>query len=370
MKLKQGLIVSALAVFALLVGVLPAVAQATIQCATEDGDDPVTGTVNGNVVVPNGQVCVVEDATINGSVTVGRNADLLVSTSSVNGNIVVQRGGYLDVFDTAANGSVTLNRAFGLNMDTSGAAAAIRSTNSDFVYLLDSDARSTFNVAGGEAFLEGARLIGDVTTRNADYTDFFDSVVYSDLSVTGADQGSLICTSEFDGLVSLVGNTDIIQIGDIGPDSPFPGCGFNVMAGNVELLDNTADIQVAGNAIRGNLICEGNDPAPVIGANRLRGEGVGQCAAEMETDTASAADTEVRLFSGQAEAAASADRHAELKSKIAERRAAAGVDEPTVEEEIQADEAQDEARAAEAAAAPAPAPDRVEGRAFAPRARG
>lgn len=369
MKLKQGLIVSALAAFALIVGVLPAVAQTTTRCVTEDGGAPVTGNLRANVVVPAGEVCVVEDATITGNVTVGRDADLYVSSSTVNGNVVARNNAYIDVFDTAVNGSVRLASAFGLNMDTSGAAAAITANNAEFTYLFDSDARSTFRVNGGEAFLEGARMTGDVTTMDTLYTDVFDSVLYRDTSISGADQGALLCTSEFDGLLSLVGNSDIIQIGDTGPDATFRGCGFNVMSGDVELLDNTADIQVAGNSIRGNVICEGNDPAPVIGVNRIRGEGVGQCAAPMETATAGAEDTQVRLFSDEAEVAAAADRHAELDAKIAERRAAAGVDEPTVEEEIEAEEAQAEARADDAAAAE-PAPERLEGRALPPRSDG
>lgn len=363
MKLKQGLIVSALAVFALLVGVLPAVAQTTTQCMTDD--DPVTGDVRANLVVPARQICVVEDATLTGNVTVGRNADLYVESSTINGNVVVERNGLLDVFDTAVNGSVRLNRAFGLTMETSGAAAPIISNNAEYVYLFDSDARSTLRVNGGEAFLEGARMSGDITTTGTFYTDVLDSVVYSDLSVSGSEEGTLLCGSEFDGLPSFMDNEGVIYIG---ADFGIAECAFNVMAGDIELLDNSADIQVDGNVIRGNVICEGNDPAPVIGENRLRGEGVGQCAADAETDTAAAADTEVRLFSSQAEATGVGDRHAELKAKIAERRAAAGMDEPTVEEKVEASEAQAEARAEvqEAEAAPA-APSRVEGRALPPR---
>src|SRR5215470_10486583 len=40
----------------------------------------LTGTVNGDVVVPAGESCTIQDAAISGSVTVRQNASLLVTT--------------------------------------------------------------------------------------------------------------------------------------------------------------------------------------------------------------------------------------------------------------------------------------------------
>lgn len=382
MKLKQGLIVSAVAACALLVGVLPATAQTTTRCTGE-----VSGTIRANVTVPAGEICTVEDATITGNVTVGRGADIYVSSSTVNGNVVAQRDAYVDVFDTAVNGSVRLNASFGLYMELSGAASTLtgnfmnNAADDGFVYLYDSDARSNVRISGGEAFIgddpvgdttpgpdeegRGSRITGDMITTDTLYTDIFNTVLYSDLSVSGSEQGSLLCTSEIDGHTSIAGNSEVVQVG---ADAPFEGCGFNVMSGDVDILDNTGDIQVAGNAIRGNLNCEGNDPAPMIGANRLRGVGTGQC--DPANEIAAAQPMAMARINSDSSAPANADRHAALETKILERRAAAGQSEPTVEEKEEAAETQVETRAAEAEAAPAAPPARVEGRALPPRSRG
>lgn len=379
MKLKQGLIVSAVAACALLVGVLPATAQTTTRCT----DTISNTTIRANITVPAGQACELASVTVNGNITVGRDADLLISEdfaaedpapSMVNGNIVVNANGFVDVLDTAVNGSVRLRQAFGLLLDASQTAGTVTSNGSEFVWVDYSDVRSTFQVTGGpasstsyyEMYLEGARMSGDVTVADTTYADVYDSVLYSDLSMSGiGEDGTAICTSEIDGHVSLVGGSGFLQVGAEGPAGE---CGFNVMSSDVEILDNNGDTQLANNVIRGNLICEGNDPAPVIGANRLRGEGVGQC--DPAQEVADAAPMAQARINSDSEAPAAADRRAELEAKVAERRASAGFEAPTAEEKVEAEASQDQARAAEAEAVPAPAPPaRLEGRALQPRSR-
>jgi len=386
MRLKQGLIVSVLAAFALIVGVLPAVAQTTMRCS-----DTITGTtVRANITVPAGQSCVLEEATVNGNVTVARSGSLAVLSSTVNGNVVGQDDSFLDVLDSALNGSVRLSSAYGMFLDTSGAAGAVTAnfTNNffedGFVYLFDADARSTMRVTHGVVYVgddpdsaegpgRGSRITGDLTTTDTVYTDIYNSVLYSDVSISGADLGSALCFSEIDGRVSVVGSQpddedeEIPTIVQIGTEGDY-GCGYNVVAGDLEILDNTADVRVTGNTIRGNLVCEGNTPAPVLGANRLRGEGTGQCASAAEVADAQP-EAQARIFSDE-DAPAVEERHAEVRAKIAERRAAAGFDAPMAEERAEASENQAEARAADAAAAPEPAPERLEGRALPPRSRG
>lgn len=385
MKLKQGLIVSAVAACALLVGVLPATAQTTTRCTGE-----VSGQIRANVVVPANEICDVIDATITGNVTVGRGADIYVDSSTVNGNVIAQRDSYIEVFDSALNGSVRLNAAYGLYMWLSGAASTVTGnfTNSvdengapsGFMYVADSDMRSDVSVMGGEAIFgddlvgdetpapdaegRGSRITGDLATTDTLLTDVFNTVLYSDVSVSGAELGLLMCTSEIDGQTSITGNSELVQVGG---DTPVNGCGFNVMSGDVDISDNTGDTQIAGNVIRGNLDCEGNDPAPTIGANRLRGVGTGQC--DPASEIAAAQPTAAARINSDS-SAASAMRHATAEARILERRAEAGVEEPTVEEKEEAAENQVETRAADAEAAPAAPPARVEGRALPPRGRG
>ena len=54
--------------------------------------------------------------------------------------------------------------------------------------------------------------------------------------------------------------------------------GSNAVAGNVQLWDNGA-IDVSDNDIAGDLQCEGNDPTPTGGGNRVDGDAEGQCSA-------------------------------------------------------------------------------------------
>lgn len=93
--------------------------------------------------------------------------------------------------------------------------------------------------------------------------------------MTGAAEGGLLCTSEVDGDLSYTGNGGLVQIG---ADAPVGPCGVSYVGGDVALTDNTDDVVISNAIIRGDLRCEGNDPAPTGEDNRVRGAAEGQCA--------------------------------------------------------------------------------------------
>lgn len=315
MSLKRGVLVSAVAALALLTGMLPAFGQSRATRCTSPVADT---TIEGDVVVPRGATCSIENTTVNGNVRIAGDADLFATNSTVNGNVEAQRNAYLDVFETEVSGQITLNRAFGLLMDTSDLDGDIDADRASFVYTFQSGIDGDLEVAQGEVYVESTQLTGRLVATGGEYADLFDSTVDERLEIAGARAGSLVCSSEVYGQAEITGNSEVLQIGS---DGPFSGCGFNVWGDDVEINGNTADIRFSNNVVRGDLECEGNDPAPTGQDNRIRGEARGQCAElPPETDTAGG-DGMARIQSAP-EGADS--RHAETRALIEQRRAEAG----------------------------------------------
>jgi len=82
--MKRLLIAISMAAVAMLALSSPASADGSVTCT-----ESISGTVDANVVVPDGAICaVVPPATINGNVSVGRGANVIVSEGvTINGNL-------------------------------------------------------------------------------------------------------------------------------------------------------------------------------------------------------------------------------------------------------------------------------------------
>ncbi|PSL00766.1 hypothetical protein CLV63_101242 [Murinocardiopsis flavida] len=276
MKLRQFVAASSLAAVggsvALTALASPAVADLVTYC------DGVGGavTVPGDLVVAKGKSCDLTGTTVDGNVTVRSGADLVVEDGTFKGTVAVAQDGYLDAVNTSVAGNVTARGAFGTYLDGSTLGQNVRAVAADggietgALFLYGSEVKGGLSAATGNLFAESTGVGGKVSADGVGFADIYDSAVDGGLTVKGAAEGSVVCASEVHGNAAYSGNSATVQIGSDGPQS---SCGdTSYWGGNVAITDNTADIHVNGNIIRGDLTASGNDPVALKGAdNRVRG---------------------------------------------------------------------------------------------------
>jgi hypothetical protein len=120
---------------------------------------------------------------------------------------------------------------------------------------------------GGSLIARNARIRGSLDASRADF------VTISSTRIDGAVD-----------LRELVGDVSSIERADIRGDVLLARNRSrlellnNDLRRNLQLAANTGGVVVSGNSIGGDLQCTGNTPAPVGLANRIDGDGDGQCA--------------------------------------------------------------------------------------------
>jgi hypothetical protein len=284
--------------------VVPASAALVTSCTGSASDV----TVPNDLFVPAGESCELTNITINGNTTVRAGANLILNSSTLNGNLVVQPDGFVSALGTTVSGVTRLNTAFGAYSENTTFGGNVVVNDSGFFFSLGSRLTNVTST-NGETFLQSARLRRNLTTTGDLLTDVYNSVVEGSVSVTAASLGSVVCTSEVDGNTSFdasgSGDGAVLQIG---ASAPLTGCGFDVFGTNVSLTDNTSPSYVSDNVVRGDLTCTGNDPAPVVSNNRVRGQAAGQCAAP-----------EASAAAARAAAGSVDDRKAGILAKVSAR---------------------------------------------------
>lgn len=212
---------------------------------TCDGAQPFyTGTYN-NVVVPPGDNCIISNSTIQGTVTVQQTANLtLEGTGTVGGDLLT--GNQASAFEDS--GWAIAGQAVG-------------------------------NQSGGMSFLGTvhgilANKVGALDAQNATVDG---SVVSNQGQFGGAIAGSVI-TGQL--LINASGTSDSPATWVIG-GTQLDGSPQEI-DGNAVLTNNQAEILIFFNHIEQNLVCEGNNPAPINSVagfgNTVDGRSVGQCA--------------------------------------------------------------------------------------------
>ncbi len=259
----------------------PAQAALTTHCVGEAAGV----TVPGDLLVPAGEACTLEDSTVTGDVRLGAGADLVGHGLTVNGNVVVQGDGYLDLVESAVDGNVVNRGAFGIYLDYTdvNAYTANANVNHDgFLWTYGSTFSGRIAATGGSFLMDGSIVERLVQTTDTQYTDIVDSVVDGTLTVTGADYGAMVCGSEVGGHATFASNGEGVQLGAAGA---LDDCdlGPSVWGGNVTVAGTTGLAQVSENIIRGNLDGTGNESV-AASDNRVRGAVEGQFAEEPETD--------------------------------------------------------------------------------------
>lgn len=267
-------------------------------------------TVPSDLVVPAGETCLLDGTVIQGDADVRRGASLITDNGAVlEGDLLVRREAYLEVIDGTVQGETQLRQAFGGYAEGSS-LGAVDVRNSGFFHASDSDLEDHLS-RNSETALESVRVSGGVDARGDLMSDLQDTVVTGDLTVQRAELGSLICNSEIDGTADVRTSNGVVQVGG---DSPYADCGTNVFGTDLALRANSTEggTTVSDAIIRGDLVCATNEPAPVGGGNRVRGEATGQCA-----------DLQPGDGGPRLGASTQADRHGETVATIQERSVAA-----------------------------------------------
>lgn len=299
---------AALASAGLALGAGSASAALTTYCSGDAADV----TVPGDLVVAEGESCVLDGVTVEGTVLVESGADLLVDASTFHDDVDVEPDGYFDATTSTLGGNLTSTAGYGVYLDDSSVSGdyqgEAREDVEPFLYSYDTTFAGAVDVSLGLVHLQTTEITGDVTTHGTAYTDVLDSTLAGGLSVTGSPEGTAICESEVDGAAAFHGNHGV----QIGNGLELINCsGVTYFGGDVQVEDNTGAVDVTGNIMRGNLSGEGNAPAPTGSDNRVRGEIGGQF-----TELEPAA----QAMSAQS---APADHADELDDKRVERRSTA-----------------------------------------------
>ncbi len=273
-------------------------------------------TVPGDLVVPKGKSCFLDRTTVDGRVTVGAGADLLVTNGTLKGKVVIEQNGYFETIGSSVAGRITSRGGYGVYLDSSTAAAGYSGTapsdNSvePFVLFDGSQVTKSVNVASGEVYVRDSSVKGAVSGTGTQYLDIINSAISGKLTVSGNPDGSQVCASEIYGDTSYTGNGSI----QLGAGNVIGSCDqVNYWGGNVTISNNTGGVQVSGNIVRGDVSGAGNDPPPTGSHNRVRGTVSGQFVDLQPTPAAQA----------QARTAAPAPSPRQTKARARQRRAAA-----------------------------------------------
>lgn len=297
----------ALASAGLTLGAGSASAALTTYCSGDAADV----TVPGDLVVAEGDSCVLDGVSVEGTTQVRSGADLLVEDSAF-GDVDVAPDGYFDAASSTVDGNLTSTNGYGVYLDDSSVGGAYQgegdSDADPFLYSFDTTFAGPVDVTRGPVHLQAAEIAGDVTTSGTAYTDILDSTLAGDLQVTGSPEGTAICESEVDGDAAFRENHEV----QIGHGLDLMTCsGTNYFGADVLIEDNTGAVDVTDSIVRGDLGGTANDPAPTGSDNRVRGEIGGQF-----TDLAPAA----QALSARS---APADHAGELGDRRDDRRASA-----------------------------------------------
>jgi hypothetical protein len=236
------------------------------------GDTRCTGvigpvTVKGNVIVPSGSTCELQDTRVKGNVKVERNAELAADGADIRGN--VDCFGACFLFEEEFDGS-----RVGGNVKAEPAAQ---------VGLFDTE------------------VGGQVQCAECEFLDAIDSSIGGDVNVTKELDGSFFCGNTVGGGVEFGENIPFLVIGF---DPAEPGCtgnviggnlkveknrarenesgppeiiiGDNVVGGNMQVFANRGPLTIVRNQVRQDLQCKKNEPPPTGGGNTARKK-EGQC---------------------------------------------------------------------------------------------
>lgn len=190
----------------------PAVA-ATVFCENETF---FNATIEGNLVVPDGARCDLDDTTVTGNVKVGEGAILDAFGGSINGNLLG------DGFEFVGLGS-------------------------------------DIEIGGNIVLTEGTSFFSISTGRVGGNIILVENDLDGPLVISNIEIGGNVTVED-----NSVSNRFFIRA--------------NTVGGNLRFDDNTGSSEISTNTIGGSLRCKGNTPPPTGSGNTVSGRASGQCA--------------------------------------------------------------------------------------------
>ena len=276
MKAVSTLLTGALVVGGLVAVTAPSQAALTTRCVGVAG----AVTVPGDLVVPADKSCMLDGTVIQGNVRVQSGADLIITGGTIEGNLVAQADAYVDAEDTSVGGNVVSRGSYGVFLTGAEVAGNLNSpadvTRGGFLLADRTGIAGNVNDRSGTTLLLSSTVGKQVTGNGNVATDLDDTVVEGRLTVTGTEQGSLLCDSEVHGKATYLDNADAVQIGGTAPWTSCAGSAY--FGGDLSIDSTTGGVHLVDAIVRGDLSGDGNSPSPVGSGNRVRGEISGQFA--------------------------------------------------------------------------------------------
>lgn len=249
--MARAVFTAGLAGVASLAMALPAQAHGTRQVTCNGTIGAVTV---GSVVIADATACVLDGTTVKGEITVGVGAALDMSDVTAYRSVTSTSSGRVTAVDSTVYGSVS-------------------STGTGIVRLTGSGVAGDVTVQGESTSFSASdvSVAGDIRGTTVSRFDVADSFVGGALAATEAFSGSNLCGNWVSGATKVTASGGAVLLGGA------TSCAGNTVRGSVVVENNAAYIAIAGNTIRRDLSCTGNDPAPEVGTNTVRGTKSGQC---------------------------------------------------------------------------------------------
>jgi hypothetical protein len=208
---------------------------------SSSSDENCAGTLSDgtyeNVIVDDGDVCVLDGAYVDGNVLVHPGGSLQVKDSEIKGNIQTDGAMYVWVADTYVGGNIQIDRTRDVFADIPNHVCASRIEGD----LQLQENRAPFAIGPCSAGEDGNRVYGNLQVEESDINGF--AFPYS-LDIAG-----------------------------------------NYVRGDLQFFENRSDSghRISGNEVSQNLQCKENYPAPEVAENSVGGDAEDQCEPPMSS---------------------------------------------------------------------------------------
>ena len=294
-------------------GAAPAHADLVTQCTGTAGEV----TVPGDLVVPADATCDLTGTTVTGDVRVRQGGNLIGEGVSIEGRVVGAADSYVDLLDSTVAGDLRMNSAYGAVVEGSAIDGRVTSRAAEeapigFMFALESELGENLVARAGEVYVENSVVAGTVNSREAVYTDIYDTFIDGRLVVGENAEGSMLCAVVVQGNSRITGNAGPVQVGSDGPAADCDGVSY--WGDNVRVDANTGGVVIDDNIVNGTLRLDDNTPTAQVGENNQARGGING-----PHEPIPAEGEELQSFSAQAEA----DHADTIQNRIDERREAA-----------------------------------------------
>ena len=263
--MKQLALLTLAACALLLVGA-PAAAGGSTVCESTP-EEPLTGVVNGNLVVRTGTSCFLTDVHVNGNAVAEPGSELQLGPGAeIHGNVHAGSGALTASFESTVDGNYKCDDCV-------------------FEDVVFSTVRGNVDIKGtadGD-FIVGSVIGGSLSISGASAGNFAFAILENWIAGNvkfDRNTGAMgIADNDIGGNLQISGNTIAPSL--CAPDAcpPFANghVDGNTVGGNLQVTRNTGEpMSISDNVVGGNLQCKDNAPSPAGGGNAAAKKD-GQC---------------------------------------------------------------------------------------------